>query len=764
MKKNNLTNTKLISAMLVGISAMMAMSNPLTVYAEENSDSTNDQNTAESNTNEESGVTSEAKEQAEVTSDAIDTAEERFEEIAEAPVSTQEAGKLSEDAVETVNLEAEEIISEDGKNQNLENAAEDITNAETNLVVAGEADKAADEEAKEAIDSLGAATRISENAADTVADAKVEANELADKVANAGNKVEADKAYDELTKLVEYTNEDISTKKELYESLKGQYQTAVENLQKKEAEYQAALVDAGTNTDEARKELEKAQASADALETAVADAKAELAVEASAAEKINSLVNTGTDWNKQRARMQSIVVNYYIPQVLDSGATNIKFVKYVRGYDKQDNNYNIFTYVDSNGVTQTVYFNYDRVDKQPCDNRYNNLGSSTDIVIYQKSQEEIDADKYLNSYFGKNSNDDTTELHERANNGKLDVFAYDEGGITKYLVREEVEALKTSGEVKEVDGKFIMGSVELRKVVQNKNSKVHGGEYAVDTMNDAEFKAFCEKAGTYAAKYKEYDKAVAEAKQAVEDAITETDKLSGAIDELKNTRKNRLANAKTALEVDDLATFFGLDITEAEAADLNNMTLEEAIEFLDKYLAEAEEKIKEAEAGLSELEEKKAKAFEALKKFVQSNGGDEATDDTTESAGNTETGAANVYAVPNTGVVNINAEAGTGEMTAAQAVMNDAVQNDVLGDRRGELDEVLLAGKAKTPAKKNVNKEKAEVKAPTVVTILDEEVPASDGMKQEKVSWWWLILIGFLGATGEEMYRKNKTKKEKIKK
>ena len=103
-------------------------------------------------------------------------------------------------------------------------------------------------------------------------------------------------------------------------------------------------------------------------------------------------------------------------------------------------------------------------------------------------------------------------------------------------------------------------------------------------------------------------------------------------------------------------------------------------------------------------------------------------------------------------------------MTAAQAVMNDAVQNDVLGDRRGELDEVLLAGKAKTPAKKNVNKEKAEVKAPTVVTILDEEVPASDGMKQEKVSWWWLILIGFLGATGEEMYRKNKTKKEKIKK
>ena len=62
MKKNNLTNTKLISAMLVGISAMMAMSNPLTVYAEENPDSTNDQNTAESNTNEESGVTSEAKE------------------------------------------------------------------------------------------------------------------------------------------------------------------------------------------------------------------------------------------------------------------------------------------------------------------------------------------------------------------------------------------------------------------------------------------------------------------------------------------------------------------------------------------------------------------------------------------------------------------------------------------------------------------------------------------------------------------------------
>ncbi|SDA51143.1 hypothetical protein SAMN02910275_00930 [Butyrivibrio sp. INlla18] len=439
-------------------------------------------------------------------------------------------------------------------------------------------------------------------------------------------------------------------------------------------------------------------------------------------------------------------------------------VKYVRGYDKQDNNYNIFTYVDSNGVTQTVYFNYDRVDKQPCDNRYNNLGSSTDIVIYQKSQEEIDADKHLNSYFGKNSNDDTNELHDRANTGKLDVFTYDEGGVTKYLVREEVVALKETGQVQEVDGKFFMGSVELRKVVQNKNSKIHGGEYAVDTQNDAEFKAFCEKAGTYKAKYEEYDKAVAEAKQAVEDAITETDKLSGAIDELKNTRKNRLANAKAALEVDDLATFFGLDITDAEAADLNNMTLEEAIEFLDKYLAEAEEKIKEAEAGLSELEEKKAEAFEALKKFVQSNGGDEATDDTTESDGNAESGAANVYSVPNTGVGHINAEAGTEEMSTAEAVMGNAVQIEVLGERRGELDDVILTGTAKTPAKKTVKKEKVEIKTPTVVTILDEEVPVSDGMKEEKVSWWWLLLIGFLGAAGEEMYRKNKTKKEKIKK
>lgn len=762
MKKNNLTNTKLISAMLVGISAMMAMSNPLTVYAEENPDGTNDQNTAENNTNNESGVTSEAEQQAETTSEAIDTAEEKFEEIAETPVATEEAGTISEEAVNTVNLEAEAIVSEEGQNQNLVNASEEIDKAETKLEAADEANRAADEEAKEAVDSLGAATRISENAAETVADAKKDADDLADKIANAGSKAEADKAYDELSKLVDYTNEDINTKKELYESLKGQYQVAVEKLQEKEADYQAALIEAGTNAEEAKKELEKAQASADALETAVSEAKEALAVEAGAAEKINKLTETGLDWNKQRERMQSIVVNYYIPQVLDSGATNIKFVKYVRGYDKQDCNYNIFTYTDSNGVSQTVYFNYDRADKVANKDRYNKLGTSTDIVIYQKSQEEVDADTYLNSYFGRGSNNDTGLLHNRANSGELDVFAYDDNGTTKFLVREELNALLENGTIQEADGKFFMGQKELHEVVQNKNSKAYGGEYAISTKDDEEFKTFCEKAGSYAAKYEEYDKAVAEAKQAVEDAIKETDKLSDAIDELKSTNKNRLAKATTALNVDDLSTFFGLELTEEEAADLNEMTLKDAIEFLNKYLAEAEKKIKEAEEGLKELEEKKAEAFNELKKFAQGNGGETASDETNEGAGNAGNQTIVTYSTLNAGTGSVNAEAADDQMSAAEAVMSDAVQIEVLGDRRGELEEVLLTGKTKTPAK-TVVKTSEEVKAPTIVTIPDEEVPVSDGVKEERVSWWWLILIGFLGTAGEEMYRKNKTKKEKIK-
>ena len=76
MKKNNLIDKKVISAMLVGISAMMAISSPITAYAEGEDAPANDN--TEPGTEETAAVeaqpetTAEAQQQAEVAENAIE--------------------------------------------------------------------------------------------------------------------------------------------------------------------------------------------------------------------------------------------------------------------------------------------------------------------------------------------------------------------------------------------------------------------------------------------------------------------------------------------------------------------------------------------------------------------------------------------------------------------------------------------------------------------------------------------------------------------
>ena len=85
----SLTNQKLISAMLVGISAMMSISSPITAYAQDDENNIPDitPETAETSENEntesssEESVTAEAQELATETTEAIEEASETLETI-----------------------------------------------------------------------------------------------------------------------------------------------------------------------------------------------------------------------------------------------------------------------------------------------------------------------------------------------------------------------------------------------------------------------------------------------------------------------------------------------------------------------------------------------------------------------------------------------------------------------------------------------------------------------------------------------------------
>jgi len=70
------------------------------------------------------------------------------------------------------------------------------------------------------------------------------------------------------------------------------------------------------------------------------------------------------------------------------------------------------------------------------------------------------------------------------------------------------------------------------------------------------------------------------------------------------------------------------------------------------------------------------------------------------------------------------------------------------GDAEGGEGEAIVAGAEET----------AE---PAIVAIEDEETPLAAGLEADaKMSWWWLLIIALLGATGYKMYKDHQKKKE----
>jgi len=587
MKKNNLTNQKLISAMLVGISAMMSISSPITAYAQDDENNIPDitPETAETSENEntesssEESVTAEAQELATETQDAIEEASETLETI---------------ENVEEASIES------------LDTAAEKIDEVETDLLEADQADQEADEAAVEMVENVDEAVKVAESAQESAQEAKEQVEDLVEDITTAESVEDAQKSYDELVKVIEDTSFDINAKKEYFNELNGKYEDAKERLVQAEADYEAALNDASYNATTAREELEKAQAEVDTLGTIVEETKEKMEAQVEPAKEIkNSADKVVVDWGPQRNFMYTIIREYYIPQLVDSGATDIK-EKYVKGYDTQDYNYNIITYKDSNGKKQTLYFNYDRADKYIKENnRYDNnaLGKSTDIVIFEKTQEEIDANDYLKKYFAAHPTNEN--IRNMANAGKLDVFAYVEDGKTQFMVRKELEDALENGDITiDQDGKLYIGEAEIHEVVQNQNSKVHGGTNVVDTSDQA-FIDFYTKAQERVDTYTNYEVAVENAGNAVDEAVEKAEQLEDAIDTLKDNRTNRIVKATEVLGVDDIAAYLNIEVTPEEANLLNNMTLNQAIRYLDRKLSEAKDKVAEAQADLDIILEQK---------------------------------------------------------------------------------------------------------------------------------------------------------------
>ena len=260
------------------------------------------------------------------------------------------------------------------------------------------------------------------------------------------------------------------------------------------------------------------------------------------------------------------------------------------------------------------------------------------------------------------------------------------------------------------------------EIIQNKNF-LDGEDSWLMTRQDKDFRAFVNNGVAITGKYATLLVEAQDATNAVAEAQAKVNTLNAEIDKLKSSRESNLGALKT----------------------------------LSEKLATAELELKDAEDILEEIKGKLEDAGVELEDVIErltpapgtpGTPGAPATED-----GAPGEGPATVVTTTTTTTAATNlALAGAGNAGGANAgnAGNDA--NAGAGGIVNIDDEETALAASVDDVDDTAN----------VVEIGDEETPLAASVDNETMSWWWLLLIALLGATGYEMYRKHQQKKEAL--
>ncbi|MBQ6408648.1 MAG: hypothetical protein IJJ64_11495 [Butyrivibrio sp.] len=347
------------------------------------------------------------------------------------------------------------------------------------------------------------------------------------------NAADADlaQACNDLAILVE--NDDVKTLAadiKLYDTLKQKYDDAIAELTAANEKLSDAEDLFNTKADSALAAAQQAEADVtaakdkvDALSAALAKVEGALNEEGQAkklgdAKKTKNGIwdySSFTDTEKRREVMMNVVVNYYIPQILgeniitSSEDPNLmpdwnlhdnpgkKNTPIYTGADNQEYHYTMLTYHyyddDGNIQTATRYFNWDGLTKATDSSTGDfwsntNANSKDGIVIFEKSEEEILANKYLEEvYTAKYGNDDNPlkknqdAIKAESMSHNLTVFKFtDKEGKEQMISGLELntpEYLEERGITKDSSGAYHFTGEEavldLTEIVQNNNNLLH---------------------------------------------------------------------------------------------------------------------------------------------------------------------------------------------------------------------------------------------------------------------------------------------------
>ena len=295
MKKNNIKNKNLLSALTIGISAMMFLQTPITAFAEGNGeldDTTPSEPQTESNESQSESsyepVTNEAQTEATQAYDACvseqpvtappqetpapeqtaqtPSTEQNAEQaqpaptIAGAEVEANEAANiiLTGDVKNNIppagekEIATEEVAGAIGElkgaatevknDKNIEAAAEDIKEVKTDLAEAEDANKEAEKADKAVIEAAETAAdylegdlgilKVADNVEDIVDETNTKGQELVQKIVSAETDIDKQAAKAEFDKFVEENTESLNGQIALYSKLSERYAEAVAELSK----------------------------------------------------------------------------------------------------------------------------------------------------------------------------------------------------------------------------------------------------------------------------------------------------------------------------------------------------------------------------------------------------------------------------------------------------------------------------------------------------------------------------------------------------
>lgn len=382
--KKNIVNDKVIRAMAIGISAMLAATTPMTALAAEEGEGAVPEPSTGEEAKSESKV-SEAKDAADSASDSVDKAQSSADTVKSDVETNVKAGEATDSEGKDL---AQDVIDAAA---NLENSASeeestpltDITNANNQLDVAEANDELSDTAYGQAENAAKDAATIASDAKTAMNEANAKADEQVQKIEDATTVADANAAYDELAATADQAQKDFDAKLADYNTAKAAYDEAAAKVKEYEDAYNKALENADSNVAAAQTELEQAKANAAALEQAVVAAKDAVDASAKGAMEIADMEDTtrndgGLNWKNEDKLFIAIMENYYLPET-----QGIKDATVTRVQGKDNNEYNYFktVYKDADGKEQVRYYNF-KMDGN----------SKDDIVIFEKREVEIFGD------------------------------------------------------------------------------------------------------------------------------------------------------------------------------------------------------------------------------------------------------------------------------------------------------------------------------------------------------------------------------------